>query len=238
MSRPASNGGRDGGLEAGVPSRAPRPPARGPRASRLAGDGRSPSRPRDPSPGLETEARAAEDDAPLPPASRRSSASMRLRFAEALPSGSGAPPPIADVSPSAADQAATTVTRPKALRPPKRALAGVRAAVAASISSLFRRARERSARLPSTHVSLSSRIPCVTCCPQLRTSRGVALRHSGQRAVGLRERPKARAALQVPWRMPTGRRMRRRTSIWAPPWYVPDVSNASSHLRIFRSNAQ
>ena len=128
-----------------MPSRAPRPPARGPRASRLAGDGRSPSRPRDPSPGLETEARAAEDDAPLPPASRRSSASMRLRFAEALPSGSGAPPPIADVSPSAADQAATTVTRPKALRPPKRALAGVRAAVAASISSLFRRARERSA---------------------------------------------------------------------------------------------
>jgi hypothetical protein len=31
--------------------------------------------------------------------------------------------------------------------------------------------------------------------------------------------------------------MRRRTSIWAPPWYVPDMSNASSHLRIFRSEA-
>ena len=97
------------GLDAGVPSRAPRPPARGPRASRRkTEDGRSPSRPRDESPGLEAEARAAED-APLPPASRRSSASMRLRFAEALPSGSGAPPPIADVSPSAADQAATRV---------------------------------------------------------------------------------------------------------------------------------
>ena len=112
------------GLDAGVPSRAPRPPARGPRASRRkTEDGRSPSRPRDESPGLEAEARAAED-APLPPASRRSSASMRLRFAEALPSGSGAPPPIADVSPSAADQAATRVRCPKALRPAHGARAG------------------------------------------------------------------------------------------------------------------
>jgi hypothetical protein len=61
----------------------------------------------------------------LPPASRRSSASMRLRFAEALPSGSGAPPPIADVSPSAADQAATRVRCPKGSAHGAR-LAGVR----------------------------------------------------------------------------------------------------------------